>query len=120
MYIYILHNATRVGRNPNLTAYMFTCLHAYMFTCLFSAFWRVRPCPRLRSSNFTGLVGIEANILELNSLQFTFYVNILQFTNPFTVYSVRSSVVRCDTPTFLHAHFWTSDPSTQYGHVKRI
>ena len=36
--IYILHNATRVGRNPMLraymlTAYMITCLHAYMLTC---------------------------------------------------------------------------------------
>ena len=36
MYIYILHNATRVGRNPKLRAYslLLTCLHAYMLTCL--------------------------------------------------------------------------------------
>ena len=49
LYIYIcmLHNATRVGRNPMLRAYMFTaymltclyacmliCLHAYVFACL--------------------------------------------------------------------------------------
>ena len=39
LYIYILHNATRVGRNPmlradNLHAYMLTCLHAYMLACL--------------------------------------------------------------------------------------
>ena len=37
--IYLLHNATRVGRNPmlradSLHAYMLTCLHAYMLTCL--------------------------------------------------------------------------------------
>ena len=32
----ILHNATRVGRNPMLRAYslLLTCLHAYMLTCL--------------------------------------------------------------------------------------
>ena len=36
IYIYILHNATRVGRNPMLRAYslLLTCLHAYMLTCL--------------------------------------------------------------------------------------
>ena len=35
-YVYILHNATRVGRNPKLRAYslLLTCLHAYMLTCL--------------------------------------------------------------------------------------
>ena len=38
-YIYILHNATRVGRNPmlradSLHAYTFTCVHVYMLTWL--------------------------------------------------------------------------------------
>ena len=46
-YVFLLHNATRVGRNPMLRAdslhvyvltrshaYMFTCLHDYMRTCL--------------------------------------------------------------------------------------
>ena len=32
----LLHNATRVGRNPTFRAYslLLTCLHAYMLTCL--------------------------------------------------------------------------------------
>ena len=56
IYIYILHNATRVGRNPMLRvdslhtyvltcalACKLTCLHAYTLTCV-HAYMHVRTC----------------------------------------------------------------------------
>ena len=56
IYNYILHNATRVGRNPmlrvdSLHAYVLTCalackltcLHAYTLTCV-HAYMHVRTC----------------------------------------------------------------------------
>ena len=54
MDIEILHNATRVGRNPmltavNLHAYMLTRLHACMFLCLHATL-RNRSCSAIFAS----------------------------------------------------------------------